>query len=230
MKRRKVKEKSKTNINKIDGITLITLVITIVLLIILAGIMINIGLGENGLFTRAKEARNKYLTAERQEEIALNELYKQLGIEEELPENTQTTQAGTVVKTPEKWKTTVPNYVDVQTGKQVKESYKVASVYAVAVGNGQEIPVPLEFYYVGGTLESGIVISDNIEDKNKDAGKADVRKELKGNQFVWIPCKLEDYHKIDFNDKMSSMDWYKETDASELPQIEKYEGFYCRKI
>ena len=230
MKRRKVKEKSKTNINKIDGITLITLVITIVLLIILAGIMINIGLGENGLFTRAKEARNKYLTAERQEEIALNELYKQLGIEEELPENTQTTQAGTVVKTPEKWKTTVPNYVDVQTGKQVKESYKVASVYAVAVGNGQEIPVPLEFYYVGGTLESGIVISDNIEDKNKDAGKADVTKELKGNQFVWIPCKLEDYHKIDFNDKMSSMDWYKETDASELPQIEKYEGFYCRKI
>ncbi len=224
------KEKSKTNINKIDGITLITLVITIVLLIILAGIMINISLGENGLFTRAKEARNKYWKAEKEEQQLLNELYKQLGIEEQLPENTKNTEAGTIVKTPEKWMTTLPNYVDVQTGKQIKDSYKVSSVYAVAVGNGNEIPVPLEFYYVGGTLESGIVISDNIEDKNKDAGKADVRKELKGNQFVWIPCKLEDYHKIDFNDKMSGMDWYKETDASELPQIEKYEGFYCRKI
>ena len=198
MKRRKVKEKSKTNINKIDGITLITLVITIVLLIILAGIMINIGLGENGLFTRAKEARNKYLTAEKEEEKMLNELYKELGIEEELPENTQETEAGTVVKTPEKWKTTLPNYINAQTGEQVKESYKVSSVYAVAVGNGKSVPVPLEFYYVGGNLESGIVISDNIEDKNKDAGKADVTKELKGNQFVWIPCTISDYHKIDF--------------------------------
>ena len=183
-----------------NGITLITLIITIVLLIILAGIMINIGLGENGLFTRAKEARNKYLTAEREEEIALNELYKQLEIEEELPENTEGTMAGTIVKTPEKWKTTVPNYVDVQTGKQVKDSYKVASVYAVAVGNGNEIPVPLDFYYVGGTLESGIVISDNSEDRNKDAGKTDVRKELKGNQFVWIPCTISDYHKISFGE------------------------------
>ena len=133
--------------------------------------MINIGLGENGLFTRAKEARNKYLTAEKEEEKMLNELYKELGIEEELPDNTKETEAGTIVKTPEKWKTTLPNYVDVQTGNQVKKSYKVASVYAVAVGNGKSVPVPLEFYYVGGTLESGIVISDNIEDKNKDAGK-----------------------------------------------------------
>ena len=180
------------------GITLITLVITIVLLIILSGIMINIGLGENGLFARAKEARSKYLMAEKEEEKTLNELYKELGIQGDLPENTQTTEIGTVVETPEKWKITTPSYVSVINGEQVKNSYKVASVYAVSVGNGNEIPVPIDFYYVGGTLESGIVISDNIEDKNKDAGKADVRKELKGNQFVWIPCKLEDYHKIDF--------------------------------
>ena len=68
-------------------------------------------MSENGLFSRAKEAKNKYLTAEKEEEKLLNELYKQLGIEEELPENTQKTEAGTIVKTPEKWKTTVPNYV-----------------------------------------------------------------------------------------------------------------------
>ncbi len=185
---------------KNKGITLITLVITIVLLIILAGIMINIGLGENGLFTRAKEARNKYLVAEKEEERMLNELYKELGIEENLPENTQETEAGTIVRTPEKWKTTLPNYVDAQTGNQVKDSYKVSSVYAVAVGNGSQIPVPIDFYYVGGNLESGIVISDNSEDRNKDAGKPDVRKELKGNQFVWIPCTEEDYHKISFRE------------------------------
>ena len=226
MKSKKIKEKSKKQINKIDGITLITLVITIVLLIILAGIMINIGIGENGLFTRSKEARNKYLIAEKEEEKMLNELYKELGIEEELPENTQTTEAGTIVKTPEKWKTTIPNYIDTQTGKQVKDSYKVSSVYAVAVGNGKEIPVPVDFYYVGGTLESGIVISDNIEDRNKDAGKIDVRKELKGNQFVWIPCNIVDYHKISFGSSFEEVEWNKETVSSELPQIRKYNGFY----
>ncbi|MCI8346034.1 MAG: hypothetical protein HFJ42_08910 [Clostridia bacterium] len=212
-------------IKEFKGITLISLVITIILIIIIAGI-INIGLGENGLFARAKEARNKYLTAQKQEEQMLNELYKELGIEEELPENTQNTEAGTIVKTPEKWKTTLPNYISTETGKQVKDSYKVASVYAVAVGNGKQVPVPLEFYYVGGTIESGIVISDNIEDKNKDAGKADVTKELKGNQFVWIPCKLEDYHKINFGNELQNCAWDIETNAAELLQIEKYEGFY----
>ena len=180
------------------GITLITLVITIVLLIILAGIMVNIGLGENGLFTRAKDAKNKYMSAEKEEEKMLNELYKQLGIEQEIPDNSEHIEAGRIVQTPEEWKTIMPNYVSVVNGDQIKESYKVASVYAVSVGNGKEVPVPIDFYYVGGTYESGIVISDSIEDRNKDAGKADVRKELKGNQFVWIPCKLEDYHKIDF--------------------------------
>ena len=188
----------KYKLRKFEGITLITLVITIVILIILAGIMINIGLGENGLFKIAKEARNKYWTAEKEEEQALNELYKQLGIIEDLPVNTQTTEIGTIVKTPEKWKTIIPNYIDESTGEQVKDSYKVANVYAVAVGNGKEIPVPIDFYYVGGTLQSGIVISDSSEDRNKDAGKADVRKELKGNQFVWIPCNIQDYHKISF--------------------------------
>ena len=57
-----------SKIKEFKGITLITLVITIILLIILAGITINIGLGENGLFTRAKQAKNKYLTAEREEQ------------------------------------------------------------------------------------------------------------------------------------------------------------------
>ena len=42
------------------GITLIALVITIVILIILAGVLINLTLGDNGLFTRAMLAKEKY--------------------------------------------------------------------------------------------------------------------------------------------------------------------------
>ena len=55
------------------AITLISLVITIIILIILAGVGINLSLGENGIFKRAKEAKNKYLTAQENEEKGLNE-------------------------------------------------------------------------------------------------------------------------------------------------------------
>ena len=46
-------------IQKQKGITLIALVITIVVLIILAGVAINLTIGENGIFTRAKNARQQ---------------------------------------------------------------------------------------------------------------------------------------------------------------------------
>ncbi len=218
------KQKSIYKSNKFEGITLISLVITIILLIILAGIAINLSIGENGLFSKAKDARDKYLLAEKNERQALNELYEQLGLDGDLPENTKQTEAGKIVKMPEKWLTITPTYVSDANGKTVVESKKVASVYAVSAGNGDTIPVPLEFYYVGGTLASGVVISDNKEDQNLDAGKLDVRKELKGNQFVWIPCTISEYNKIDFGKE--SAKWDMGTNPAELLQIRKYNGFY----
>lgn len=197
MRSEKLKVKS-TNLGKFEGITLISLVITIILLTILAGVGINLTLGENGLFNKAKLGKEKYRDAQISEEKQLNELYEELGLLGELPENTPETEAGKIVRLPNDWQTTTPTYVSDKDGRQVVEAKKVASVYAVAVGNGKEVPVPLEFYYVGGRLESGVVISDNKEDKNKYAGKEDVSKELKGNQFVWIPCTINDYHKKDF--------------------------------
>ena len=50
----------------------------------------------------------------------------------------------------------------------------------------ENIVIPKGFYYVGGTLDSGIVISDNKEDENKGTDY-NVSKQLKGNQFVWVP-------------------------------------------
>ncbi|MCI8344598.1 MAG: hypothetical protein HFJ42_01225 [Clostridia bacterium] len=41
------------------GITLITLVIIIILITVLAGILLNISLKDNGLFIRAKEAKEE---------------------------------------------------------------------------------------------------------------------------------------------------------------------------
>ena len=53
------------NIKNSKGITLVALVVTIVVLLILAGVSINLVLGENGLITQAQEAKRK--TAEAKE-------------------------------------------------------------------------------------------------------------------------------------------------------------------
>ena len=54
------------------GITLIALVITIVVLIILATVVINISLGQNGIFNRAKLARQEYINAQSYETEQVN--------------------------------------------------------------------------------------------------------------------------------------------------------------
>lgn len=68
---------------KQNGVTLVALVVTIVVLIILAGISINMVLGNNGIITIAKKAKENVELAKTEEETNLNELYKQLEKDEE---------------------------------------------------------------------------------------------------------------------------------------------------
>ena len=50
------------------------------------------------------------------------------------------------------------------------------------------VPIPKGFYYVGGTVDTGLIISDNAVDENTvDSSK--IATNLQGNQFVWIPVK-----------------------------------------
>lgn len=51
------------------GITLISLVITIIILMILAGIAINVTVGQNGLFNRVKSGAEQYKKAQLKEEL-----------------------------------------------------------------------------------------------------------------------------------------------------------------
>ena len=55
------------------GITLITLVITVIVLLILAGVTIATLNGDNGILTRAQEAKNKTEEAQKEENISLKE-------------------------------------------------------------------------------------------------------------------------------------------------------------
>ena len=52
------------------------------------------------------------------------------------------------------------------------------------------IPIPDGFYYVGGTEDTGIIISDNPDDPNKGADAP--ASEYEGNQFVWVPVDNPD--------------------------------------
>lgn len=69
------------------GITLIALVVTIIVLIILAGISINLALGENGLITMAKKAKENIELAQIEEQEKLNKLYTQMENEGEFEGN-----------------------------------------------------------------------------------------------------------------------------------------------
>ena len=61
----------KGSINKNCGITLISLVVTIIILLILGGIAIATLTGENGLFARAKQAKENYSVSSAKEKLQL---------------------------------------------------------------------------------------------------------------------------------------------------------------
>ena len=100
------------------GITLVALVVTIIVLIILAGVSINALIGENGLISRAKLAKEQYTNATIDEQEKLNELEAQLAMGQKpgLPEITTDTEVGVQVKLPDKWATETGRYISTSTG------------------------------------------------------------------------------------------------------------------
>ena len=69
----KVREKAnlKTLKKQVKGITLIALVVTIIVLLILAGVAISLTIGNNGIISRAINARDKTIVADEEEAITL---------------------------------------------------------------------------------------------------------------------------------------------------------------
>ena len=137
----------KLKIKQEKGITLIALVVTIVVLLILAGVSISLVLNNNGVISKAKDAKNQYAEAQTNEEKHFNE------VTDWIKETVGDTTGGDSVT-------------------------KIDGV-----------PIPEGYYYVGGTKAKGLVISDNVADKELDKGKEDVRRDLSGNQWVWVPVE-----------------------------------------
>ena len=84
-------------LKKENGITLIALVITIIILIILAGISINLLLGDNGIVRKAQQAKTDTEQSRINEEKGLNEAAKYIeDIKSENGENPEPTPEPTI--------------------------------------------------------------------------------------------------------------------------------------
>ena len=63
-------------------------------IVILAGVPLNLTVGENGIFSKAKYAKEKYINEEYAEQEQLNELYAYLAKDSQVPNNTKDIEAG----------------------------------------------------------------------------------------------------------------------------------------
>ena len=155
--------KTKIKNKQEKGITLIALVVTIVVLLILAGVSISLVLNNNGVISKAKDAKNQYAEAQTNEEKQLND---------------------------------VSDWIDTKVGDKT-EGDSVTKIDGV--------PIPAGFVYVGGTKDSGLVISDNSADKEKYKDQTTVGTDLEGNQFVWIPVdNIADYKRTAYFTQVAS--------------------------
>lgn len=67
-----------TKAKKENGVTLIALVVTIIVLVVLAGVSINLVIGDNGIITKAKEAKENFQVAAEEEGTMLNALFDEM--------------------------------------------------------------------------------------------------------------------------------------------------------
>ena len=240
------KQKNKKN----GGITLIALVITIIVLLILAGVTIATLTGDNGILIRAQKAseNTKRANAEEQVKLAVQASYGTDGkinmdtLNNELKKIEGLTYKGSAISDSNKI-TSLPDTVNV-------DGYDVRINGNGSVGdNGgndntetivEGVTIPEGFYYVGGSKEEGIVISDDPNDENKGTSW-EVAKTLKGNQFVWVPVEddsafktYEGYKNGDIDSKLENCkEPYENGYANEVDEynamkdsVLEHDGFY----
>ena len=169
-------ENKKTSLNirkikkQVKGITLIALVVTIIVLLILAGIALNLTIGQNGIFTRAQKSVNTWRNAESNEQLAMGELED--WIDGQLNGNGGNQGGGSGTGGDYNTGTTV------EEAKSQNKPFESDTTITDSCTPANSIRVPAGFKIAEDsalTVEDGIV----IEDKDR-------------NQFVWIPAKTED--------------------------------------
>ena len=142
------------------GITLIALVVTVVVILILAGVSLNLVIGNEGILTRSKEATNKYEKQAENEQQGLNnvddwmdEQFGDTGMKK-VTVNTKATKNGTI-------NGQEPNI----NNPIIPKGYTPINAGSATWGDGNSSPAP-------SSIDNGLVIKD---DNN--------------NEWVWIPVE-----------------------------------------
>ena len=149
------------------GITLIALVVTVVVLLILAGVSLNLVIGNEGILTRSKEAVDKYGKQAENEQQGLNDVETWLG--EQFGGSTGSGEDKGVIKVPVNTKASGNGTIN---GKKagtnnpiIPEGYTPIDAGSATWGDGNSSPAQ-------SSIDNGLVIKD---DSN--------------NEWVWIPVE-----------------------------------------
>ena len=148
--------------NKEKGITLVALVVTIIILVILAGVSVNMVIGNNGIMQKAKKAKENMELASAEEQVDLNKIVEHIENNIKEPEEPEVTPTTTIA--------------------ELKGGSYVSKLTVAKDSNDNIVRIPKGFKVAS---DSGINVTEGIviEDGDVKAGKGNNR----GNQYVWIP-------------------------------------------
>ena len=157
-KKQKIKSKS--------GITLVALVVTIVVLLILAGVSLSLVIGNDGIMKRAKEAKEKYGQASKNEQKDLDTVEDYMN---KMTGEGSGTETGTVVKVnvgePATGVATINGKAGNTNNPTIPKGYTPINAGKATWGDGTSSPAQ-------SSIDNGLVIQDGS-----------------GNQWVWVPVE-----------------------------------------
>jgi len=203
MKKKENKKIARNNIkNKKNGITLVALVVTIIVLIILAGVSINLVLGNNGIITKARDARSNFIRSANEEQTGLDNLYAEMNEKIDGTSNPggQGTGGGNTITAGQTATGGNKNYSDGTDTAIIPKGFTVSGISTEQ------------------TIENGLVIYDlegnTVSDWNADTNSnniPDVQENY--NQYVWVPvsgslARYEGYYDGSLDSMISSCSEY----------------------
>ena len=193
----------------VKGITLIALVVTVIVLLILAGVAINLTVGDNGLFRRAQNAADTWQMAEQNEQSEME-------------------QAGNFLDdyTSEYNKATTVSYA-----KQLNKPFENDTTITDDLDNEVRIPAGFKIATDSATLvEDGIVIEDSsgnqfvwIPARTEDKGGATIK--LSSGETTTIV-----YKRTVYSTNISSGEIDEETNSEKIIQSNTINNYYTEAM
>ena len=167
--KKEMRKEERRKESKEKGITLVALVITVVVLIILAGVTISLVVGDNGIITKAQEAKQNMANGTSEEQESLQNMLNAMN-------EIESGNGGNVP--PKPFDPTEPgNWDDEKVSDIITEGDKNVPIpkgYVVSKATGEN------------TIDGGLVIYEG-EEEVTDANVSEAQTSR--NQYVWIPVE-----------------------------------------